>query len=392
MTSQAPSDAAQLALGRGGDDADAVRAGEPAELDREHAEPAGGAPDQHPVAGLDPRLVDQHPVGREVGQAVARRLLPRQRGGLRQALLGLDLAELGERPPGGLVAPDPLGRRRERVEPVDLDVLVGGLVAVQDDLVARLPARDALADLPDDAGRVRAADVVVLVVVAEDRHRLAERGPDVVEVDAGRHHAHHDLEGAGLGYRQLLELEGVQRLALALLADHPGGHRGGQLARLDVQLRDSACVDGHGADRRPAASMPRRSEEEREQMTRKLVAAVLGCAAIVAIAAPAAEAARCDPIGGGACLLPFPNDFFTQRDAATPTGRRLALDRSVMPANSRRRADRPARLEPRRRLQPRPADHRPDPRPRHAARVRPHRAGPDHRHPGRASASAPRPC
>ena len=69
-------------------------------------------------------------------------------------------------------------------------------------------------------------------------------------------------------------------------------------------------------------------------MTRKLVAAVLGCAAIVAIAAPAAEAARCDPIGGGACLLPFPNDFFTQRDAATPTGRRLALDRSVMPANS----------------------------------------------------------
>ena len=70
-------------------------------------------------------------------------------------------------------------------------------------------------------------------------------------------------------------------------------------------------------------------------MTRKLVAAVLGCAAIaIAIAAPAAEAARCDPIGGGACLLPFPNDFFTQRDAATPTGRRLALDRSVMPANA----------------------------------------------------------
>ena len=39
---------------------------------------------------------------------------------------------------------------------------------MQHDLVARLPARDALADLPDDARGVRAADVVVLVVVAED--------------------------------------------------------------------------------------------------------------------------------------------------------------------------------------------------------------------------------
>jgi hypothetical protein len=47
---------------------------------------------------------------------------------------------------------------------VDLDVLVGGLVAVDDDLVAGLPAGDALADLPDDARGVRAADVVVLGV------------------------------------------------------------------------------------------------------------------------------------------------------------------------------------------------------------------------------------
>ena len=104
---------------------------------------------------------------------------------------------------------------------------------------------DALADLPDDAGGVGAADVVVLGVVAEDRDRLAERRPDVVEVHAGGHHAHGDLEGAGLRDLHLLELEGLERLAVALLADDPGGHRGGELAGLDVELRHLLRIDGH---------------------------------------------------------------------------------------------------------------------------------------------------
>src|SRR3712207_7048252 len=51
-----------------------------------------------------------------------------------QQLLGLDLAELGERAPRRLVAPDLLRRRSQRVQAVDLRVLVGGLVAVDDDL------------------------------------------------------------------------------------------------------------------------------------------------------------------------------------------------------------------------------------------------------------------
>ena len=115
------------------------------------------------------------------------------------------------------------------------------------DLVAGLPAGDALADLPDDPRGVGAADVVAVlgvVAVAEDRDRLAQRRPDVVEVDAGRHHPDDHLEGAGLGNLDLLELESVVGLALALLADHPGCHRLGQGAGLDVQLRDCARVNG----------------------------------------------------------------------------------------------------------------------------------------------------
>src|SRR3954451_236476 len=162
-----------------------LRARQPAELVGEHAEAAPAAPDQHAVALLQLGLVDEHAIGGEVGQPVGGGLLPGQRLGLGQQLLGLDLAELRERAPGRLVAPDALRRRRERVEPVDLDVLVGGLVAVDDHLVAGVPARDALAHLPDDAGGVRAADVVsVLGVVAVAPHpdRLAEGRPHVVVV------------------------------------------------------------------------------------------------------------------------------------------------------------------------------------------------------------------
>jgi hypothetical protein len=45
------------------------------------------------------------------------------------------------------------------------------------------------------------------------------------------------------------------------------------------------------------------------------------------------DADRCDPIAAG-CLLPFPNDYFTRADPASPTGRRVALVRESMPANA----------------------------------------------------------
>ena len=239
----------QLALLVAGDDAYRVRARRFAELHGEDAEAAGRAPDQDVVARLQLALVHQHPVGGEVGEPVGAGLGPAHVLGAGEELLGLHFGELGEGAPGGLVAPDPLARRGERVEPVHLDVLVGGLVAVDDDLVADLPAGDALADLPDDSGGVGAADVVAelgVVAVGEDRDRFAQRGPDVVEVHPGRHHADDDLEGAGLRDLDLLELEGVFRLALALLPDHPGSHRLRERPRLDVEVGQVAGIDSQG--------------------------------------------------------------------------------------------------------------------------------------------------
>jgi hypothetical protein len=42
----------------------------------------------------------------------------------------------------------------------------------------------------------------------------------------------------------------------------------------------------------------------------------------------------CDPLGGGRCLLPFPNDYFTVRDRSADTGRRLDLALDATPANA----------------------------------------------------------
>ena len=85
-----------------------------------------------------------------------------------------------------------------------------------------------------------------MVAVFHHRHRLAESGPDVVVVDPGGHYAHDHLERAGFGHLDLLELEGVLGFPEALLADHPGCHRLGQLTGLDEDLGDSLQIGCHG--------------------------------------------------------------------------------------------------------------------------------------------------
>jgi len=47
-----------------------------------------------------------------------------------------------------------------------------------------------------------------------------------------------------------------------------------------------------------------------------------------------AHADRCDFIGNGDCLFPFPNDYFTKRDRSAPTGRRVDFSVDSMPHNS----------------------------------------------------------
>jgi hypothetical protein len=62
---------------------------------------------------------------------------------------------------------------------------------------------------------------------------------------------------------------------------------------------------------------------------------VLAVALAGAPEAGAREAgAGCDPLDPARCLLPWPNDHFTRPDAASATGRRLALRDELMPRNA----------------------------------------------------------
>jgi hypothetical protein len=66
-----------------------------------------------------------------------------------------------------------------------------------------------------------------------------------------------------------------------------------------------------------------------------VVLAVIG----TLVSAPTASASPeyqpgCDPIAPVACLLPFPNDYFTVPDHTTETGRRVSLTPEMMPRNA----------------------------------------------------------
>ncbi len=60
------------------------------------------------------------------------------------------------------------------------------------------------------------------------------------------------------------------------------------------------------------------------------------------IVSPAAPPLDCDPITPTYCGFPYPNDYWTVPDAATVTGRRLALPEVIMPATSDGRRSNPA--------------------------------------------------
>jgi hypothetical protein len=66
------------------------------------------------------------------------------------------------------------------------------------------------------------------------------------------------------------------------------------------------------------------------------IAAVAAAILVFAWAPPSAVAALtagCDPLDPSLCLLPWPNDFFTQPDPSAPTGLRLDISPLATPAN-----------------------------------------------------------
>ena len=181
-------------------------------------------------------MAEQHAVGGGERQRVGGGLLPGQVLGPLHQLAVLHAAELGEGAIRRLVAPDALRGREHRVAAVAFLVVAVVLIAVNDDLVADLPALDLGADRPHDARRVGAGDVIGILVHVERRDRLAERRPDAIVVDARRHHENEHVVAVELPGRHDLDLHRLFRRPMPLLADGPGVHR----LRHMAQRRDFA--------------------------------------------------------------------------------------------------------------------------------------------------------
>src|SRR4051794_30316338 len=144
--------------------------------------------------------------------------------GFRHQLTRLYAAELCERTVRRLVTPDALRGREQWIAPIAVFVVAVVLIAVDDDLVADFPALHLIADRPDDAGRIRAGDVVGILVAVDRRYRCPKSGPDPVIVHARRHNEDEHLVVGNLPGRQHLDLKRRFRGPMALLADCPTIH------------------------------------------------------------------------------------------------------------------------------------------------------------------------
>ncbi|HEX8205989.1 MAG TPA: hypothetical protein VF587_08030 [Solirubrobacteraceae bacterium] len=63
------------------------------------------------------------------------------------------------------------------------------------------------------------------------------------------------------------------------------------------------------------------------------LALTLAPAAATAQVSPGSLQTKCDPLDPAVCMQPFPNDFFTEADTSTETGRRVAFNDTIMPKN-----------------------------------------------------------
>src|SRR5581483_4735076 len=219
------------------DDADRDAALRLHDLNRHRTESARCAPDEHDVAFADGvrRPSHQHPVCGGTDERGSGGFLPGQMLRLGHALMRLDLGELREASPVGLVAPD---LERGVVHGV-VAVAHGRTIpvpyaAVDHHPVSDLDVGDILADGINDSGGVASSDMKIGIVVAGflarryDVDRRAESGPYVVVVDSGGHHENQNLVRFQFGHGDLLDFEcafGVPEAVSAnQLTIHVPGH------------------------------------------------------------------------------------------------------------------------------------------------------------------------
>ena len=169
-------------------------------------------------------MAEQHAIGRSQGQGVTGAFFPRQMQRAVHQLLGLNPAELSERPIGSLVAPNALAGREHGIAAIAFLVIAIILVAVNDDFIAHFPARDLGPDLPHHASRIRTGDMERSLVIIERRNGATQRRPDAVVIDTGCHHHNQHFVGIDLRSIDHFQQHGLIGIAVTLLTNHPSIH------------------------------------------------------------------------------------------------------------------------------------------------------------------------
>jgi hypothetical protein len=117
-------------------------------------------------------------------------------------------------------------------------------------------------------------------------------------------------------------------------------HRGRRTVKLKLSAKGKRTLRGCGARRRVTIKAGkkklRRSLRRRACFPPSHAEPVPGGGSGAPAPVPAGFDVQtgCDSFDPAVCLQPWPNDDFTVRDRTTPTGRRLNLQRSAMPANA----------------------------------------------------------
>ena len=201
-------------VGYDGDGASALGADD---LQRHATKPAGRAPDEHDIvlANHVGRPAHQHAIGGRRAQHIARRFLPGEVLGFREALVRLRPRELAVAAVVRLIAPD-AGARRQHLVFAGKNPRVVRLppAAVNHDLVTERDVRYLVADRPDNTSSVAAARVEIfglalLLPVGDHVDRVAKRRPDVVVVDPRGHDVNEHVLGSDRRRGDHLALPGI---------------------------------------------------------------------------------------------------------------------------------------------------------------------------------------
>jgi hypothetical protein len=139
----------------------------------------------------------------------------------RHQLLRLHPCELGKRPIGGFIPPDPLAWRKHWITAIALFIIAIVLIAMNDHLIANFPSGDFFTDSPDNSGGVRASNMVLCLMDIKRADRHPKTRPNTIIIDPGCHHQNQNILTVQRRRLYHFDLKRMVGLSVALTPNGP---------------------------------------------------------------------------------------------------------------------------------------------------------------------------